>query len=307
MTEDDSSSFRQAPRAEVVQTNNPKVLRLGQLSIQLTRKNRLILLAGLAVLFAPLAFFLSEFDQTRGIVSLGYSRLWLLGLGIVLFLMLLLVTSQIFPKPWMAVAVSVTLALIAVVGLDLWAPKPDDTGVKILLECNSVPLIPIAWDKPISVLQLSNALALSTEVPMTVTNIGKPRKWPEDWSENFTPRFFARIGQCQFTNYGARTAFGFRAEFSFIFAQALKVPNHPEAIESGAAVGHKSDPVPISALDKKDGPYTFYIYNETPYWVVVSKPVFATILIEGKSRTIRLEQSEVGEPKAFSLVPKREN
>lgn len=57
-------------------------------------------------------------------MSLAYSRVWLSGLFVVVALMSLVVTSQVFKRLKVAVAVSIVVPLVLAVGFDQWAPKP---------------------------------------------------------------------------------------------------------------------------------------------------------------------------------------
>jgi hypothetical protein len=148
------------------------VLRIGQWTISLTRKTRIVLsLVGLGALCAPGAFFLSEFNQTRGIVHLGYSRLWLFGLFVVGFLMFWLVTSQLIRKQWLAVLLSLLLPLIAVVGIDKWTPIPSPTEEPIV---HIAPERDMLWStKPGQTLGVFTLDLHNTGIPIDVVEIEK--------------------------------------------------------------------------------------------------------------------------------------
>jgi hypothetical protein len=110
---------------EVLQTKPASILRIGQWSVSFTRRVRIALsLAGLAMLCAPGSYFLSEFNQARGIVNLEYSRVWLFGLCVVIFLAFWLVSGQLFKRQTYSLLLSLFVAVSAFAGIDRWAPKP---------------------------------------------------------------------------------------------------------------------------------------------------------------------------------------
>jgi hypothetical protein len=122
------------PNREIIQRKDPipRELQLGGWTVVFTRKLRVVLsLAGLVVLCGPAAFFISEFDQTRGVVSLAASRVWLFGLCVVIFLAFWLVSGQLVKRQLWAVLLSLVVGVAVFTGIDRWAPKPMAQGVSI--------------------------------------------------------------------------------------------------------------------------------------------------------------------------------
>ena len=105
-----------------------RILQIGRYTIVFTRRTRVIVsLVGLAGLATIGLSFPSEFDQTRNVVSLWYSRVWLIGLCFIIFLAVWLVSGQMIKQRW-AVAVSLILAVCAFVVIDTITPKPSENS-----------------------------------------------------------------------------------------------------------------------------------------------------------------------------------
>ena len=118
------------------------VLRLGKWTIVLTKERRFGLsFVGLTALCAIGYSFLSEFDQTRGIVNLAYSRVWLFGLSVVIFLGFWLVSGQLFKRQLWALLLSLVVAAAAFAGIDKWAPKPPPPTEPCSLAANTTSVI----------------------------------------------------------------------------------------------------------------------------------------------------------------------
>src|SRR5439155_15151996 len=109
---------------EIVPPRRTPSISVGSISIPLTRKLRVgISLTGIVILCGPLGWFLSQFTQVRGIVDIGYSRLMLAGLWATLSLMFFIIAGQLWKKR-ISIPASLFLALVIVLWLDWWAPKP---------------------------------------------------------------------------------------------------------------------------------------------------------------------------------------
>jgi hypothetical protein len=120
------SNDQPAVNAEIARTRVPRTLQIGRWTVVLTPKLRIVLsLVGLGALAATGLSFLSEFDQTRNIVSLWYSRVWLSLLCGVIFLAVLLVAGQLLKRRSLAVFISAIVAMVAFWRIDASAPKPD--------------------------------------------------------------------------------------------------------------------------------------------------------------------------------------
>ncbi len=175
MAEQDLPSGDPTPvRAQASRPKSHPVLRLGEWTIVVTPKWQIGLsLAGLAALATLGLSFLSEFDQTRNIVSLWYSRVWLSLLCVVIFLAFWLVSGQLLVKHRWAISLSAIAAVLAFVMIDKWAPKP--TPAPVAPEDPIVHIEPerdILWSThPGQKLEIFTVQFHNTGVPVDVTEI----------------------------------------------------------------------------------------------------------------------------------------
>lgn len=103
---------------------------IGHYRIALTPKVRWALsLGAILVLSQPASWFVSEFTQARGITSLVYSRLILVGLGICVTAMIFVIFTNICTRR-LAAFWSFLIALVSMIGLDRIAP-PQPSAPKL--------------------------------------------------------------------------------------------------------------------------------------------------------------------------------
>jgi hypothetical protein len=128
----------------------PELVRLWYINLPKPARITVSLL-GLTGLGGGASFFYSQFVQARPPMGLGYSRLMLVGLGIMAFLAFWLVSGQIFKSRIGPALGSLLGAIVISVSLDFLAPKPN--AVKPVLDIYNITLQPIDFNKPVRFLR----------------------------------------------------------------------------------------------------------------------------------------------------------
>lgn len=128
----------------------------------------------------------------------------------------------------------------------------------------------------------------------------KPIFWPE---EKMKPEQAAGfVTRCEVTNLGRSAVINLTLDFTVQFSREIQDPNHPKQTTSGPVVAKGIRRAMISLL-QPNVPFTFYIVNQSPFYVDVTPPTTATLQMLGDptARSVALVQPQASVEDLFAL------
>jgi hypothetical protein len=273
----------------VPDTKPKKVLKIGQFEIDFTRRRSRIAisLVGLVVLWTPGSYFLSEFDQTRGLMGLAYSRVWLGCVCVVIALSFLLVLSQLIGRNWSAI-LSVMAGVGAFFLIDWYAPKPPiPTPVSLPIiqtACTLKPLgISILPGTEASIITLQDSFLAEMQIYKAG---GKVVDWPTGLAaavERHDPGNF--MYECSIFDVSSIGAFNLTLPVRFDFLSEEQPPKPTHTVVLNVFVN--------SITTEK--PFSYFVVNKSRWFTSVTPSDTVTLQAQGTVAKVSVPIDHTGD------------
>jgi hypothetical protein len=133
------------------------------------------------------------------------------------------------------------------------------------------------------------------------TNNGsKPAFWPEQKLK--PPQGLGFVTRCEVINLGQSPVINLTLDFALEYKREVQDPNHPKQTTSGPIIATGIRRAMIGLL-QPNIPFTFYVVNQSPFFVNMTPPTTARLQVVGEStgRSVSLVQPQASVQDLFAL------